>query len=407
MLQRSAKIPAESSKEEIVDYVNQHITPIQSWRASSATLKVTGVPIPLSAMMAVEQPNHFRLTVAGVLSGQNELDLGSNQEKLWFWARQMEPKAVITCRHEEIEAVQDQLPVPFQPEWLMQVMCVAPISCENADLVRDPEDSYSVKLVSHHTNASGSTVRKISTIDLRKGEVRRHQLYDSNHQLLVSAELSDYREFPKTKARLPHDISLRWVQQDMKMHITLNGVEINPPHMPEEIWTIPVIADCPVHELHRDQLLQPASGATPRSLREKPKAITQYELDSPSGAWVQEQEIRVPGQAQRQQMASTQAATDPFSVHEFQPAAATTQPQRSSEPAGKVSLSDLQPPPFPGTAIPAGNTASTVPGQQVVMQTAETPEWAQPASLKKSRETLIDGIPASEFEPPVTNSAAN
>ncbi|MBR9804313.1 hypothetical protein GYB59_22625, partial [bacterium] len=42
LVHRSAKIPADATKEEIVTYVNQHTAPIESWRSTSARLSVSG-----------------------------------------------------------------------------------------------------------------------------------------------------------------------------------------------------------------------------------------------------------------------------------------------------------------------------------------------------------------------------
>ncbi|WP_237226652.1 hypothetical protein [Rubinisphaera sp. JC750] len=410
LVHRSAKIPADATKEEIVTYVNQHTAPIESWRSTSARLSVSGVPIPLKAMLAVEQPNHFRLSVSQGLSGQSELDLGSNPDQLWFWARQMEPKAVMTCRHQEIAAVQDQLPVPFQPEWLMEVLCVRTIDATDADLMRDPDDPHTVKLVSHHTSENGQTIRKIVTIDLRKGEVVSHQLYDSDHRLIATAELGDYREFPNTEARLPHDITLRWEQQDMKMHVSLNQVEVNPPHIPSELWDVPHMAEYPVREISRDQLVRPAERAIVRTPRDAPKTVTHYELDRGTGVWMQEQEV-VAGHDRAVRQAS---AAETAAAPQNPPVASATASNSTAEQAGTVSLGTLapptdssSPPPFPGmsdspAAKPAANT-----------QTASATEWYGPpgetssGASKKSRQGLIDGVPASAFEPPVTNSAAN
>ena len=419
---QSAKIPSSASKDEIVEYVNQHIEPIHGWRSTSARLTVTGSPIPLKAMLAVEEPNHFRMVVSSGLTG-NELDLGSNQDQLWFWARQMEPKAVVTCRHEEIEAVQDYLPVPFQPDWLMEVLCVIPLNADHAEMLRDPNQPHLVKLVSHVSNPQGHTVRKVSTIDLRKGEIVSHQLYDTEHRLIASAELSDYRQFPNTNARLPHEIRLHYAQQDMKMHISLNGVEVNPPHLPKEIWNIPQIAGCPVHELRREHLVPPGTAIAGRSAREKPRAVTEYELDSPSGVWLQEQKIHPPGNAAppigtEHSLAgnASPGQTAPGMARISLNSAETTSPAGAGRPAGSPFFEPQNmaahsvAPPFPsGQTAPPGHSGMPIQpaGAEMPQRSAELETWAMPAGTKRSREQLIDGIPASEFEPPVARSVTN
>ncbi|MCG6155696.1 hypothetical protein [Rubinisphaera margarita] len=333
MLHRSSKIAPEATKDQIVTQVNESLVPIHAWRATSAQVNVSGILVPLKAMVAVEEPNHLRLTVSSGLAGP-ELDLGSNNSGIWFWMRQAEPKAILSVSHENLTAVQRDFPVPVQPEWLMEVLCVKPIDASKAELVRNPDQPYTVKLVSHHTNESGVTVRKISTIDLRKAEVTGHELYDAEHRLIASAELSNYKEFPNTTARLPHKISLRWEQQDMQMTLSLNGVEINPPHMPSAIWDIPQMAEYPVHELGPKQLL-PSDSIAKRSLRDKPKAITEYELDEPSGAWMQNQTIKMPQEAStaagnQVEPAGHASVSAPFTAHEMPAAQPTDKRERPS-----------------------------------------------------------------------------
>jgi len=296
MFHGTARIPSDATKEDILAVVNECTIPIHSWRATSAKVGVSGIPVPMGAMIAVEEPNHLRMKVSNPLSGQCEVEIGSNSTDLWFWMREMEPKAILAVCHQDLAVMQQQLPVPVQPDWMMEVLGVKEIDGANAELLRDPENPYIAKLVSHHTNETGHTVRKITTVDLRKGEVREHELFDADHRLVASARLTDYQKFPNTSAKLPRHIKLNWAQQDKTMTLTLNGVEINPPHMPSSLWEAPQIAGCPVKHLGRDQLMQHPTAVANRSLRDKPKAITEYELDQPSGAWMQNQFIKMPDQ---------------------------------------------------------------------------------------------------------------
>lgn len=424
LFHRSAKIPADATKEEIVSYVNRNISPIHSWRSTQATVKCTGVLIPLHAQLAVEQPNHFRLMVSTGISG-NELDLGSNEEHIWFWAQRMEPKAVMTCRHEEIAAVQDQLPVPFQPEWLMEVLCVSPLQADQAEMHHDPNNRYRVKLVSHHVGESGAVTRKVSTIDLRRGEVTEHELYDAEHRLIAKAELSDYRGFPNTTARLPHHIALTWVEQDLKMNISLNGVEVNPPHLSAEMWHIPQFDDCPVVELHREQLIQPAAGIAGRTPRDKPRAITHYELDAPSGVWMQDQQVHAPDTAPQYAQGATPRIQRPElgSPGQGVPAHANpsaNNPYFTQPPSGSSSLAGEQPAEqknwrdAPGRVNLNDWPAPSRGGQPVAdhyspppVRTADNSSADEPTAPRKSRDSLIDGVPVHEFEQPVKHSSAN
>jgi len=391
LLHRSARIPADATKEEILAVVNESIVPIHAWRATSARVHVSKVPIPLRAMIAVEQPNHLRMTISSGLSGQSEVEIGSNQQELWFWMRQMEPQAIMAVNHEDLEAVQERFPVPVQPDWLLEVLNVKPIDGANAELIQNPDRPYTVKLVSHVTNSNGQTIRKITTIDLRRGEVTGHELYDAEHRLIAKAELSDYRKFPKTDARLPYEIKMKWAEQDLKLHFVLNGVQINPPAMPSQLWDSPQIAGCPKHRLGRDHLMQSPTSLANRRVRDKPKAITQYELDEPSGAWKQDQYIQLPNRNDEtgdiartgHQQSDSQSPNDsPY----FQPqdlahaSSSEDKPVQTTETGG--------PAPFPDFAHQSEDKAQSGP-----KQTANNPAWAQEPtqehSERRSRDELL------------------
>lgn len=348
LLHRSAKIPSDATKDEIIAYVNQHIEPIHSWRSTSASVRVSGVLVPLKAMLAVEQPRQIRFTVSGGLSGQSEFDVGSSRDQIWFFVRRMEPKAIMTVKHTELEQIQNQMPIPFQPEWLMEVLNISTIDADSADLIRDPDQPYTAKLVSHHKNEQGQEIRKIVTIDLRKGEVREHQLFDALHRPLASAKLTDYRQFPNTKAKLPYDIRLEFSQQNQSMHIVLKSVEVNPPQLPGEMWAVPQLADYPVHELAREQILSSPTAIANRQLRDKPKAITKYEQDPQTKIWMQDQIIQTAQgdsapafSPQAIQQAGHQQATDaiPFSTHQF--VSPDAQPAKKSRPVPSANNAPL------------------------------------------------------------------
>ena len=374
---RSAKIPVDASKEEILAYVNQASEPIHSWRTTSGRVSVTGVPVPLKAMVAIEEPNHLRMTISGSLSGQSEVDLGSSDQSLWFWMRQMEPQAIMTVNHCDLEAVQSQLPVPVQPEWMMEVLGVKPIDGKDAELIRDPDNPYRVKLVSHHTNDMGMATRRMTTIDLRKGEIVYQELDDSQHRLIATAELSHYQDFPQTTARLPSQITFHWVQQDAKMQLSLNGVEINPPQLPREIWEAPAYANCPVRRLTRDELLPMTAGVENRKVREKPRAITEYQLDQETGEWSENRFVKLPGAQQPPTNSST-----------IQPVSGAIPEQIASLPAQTIpGPQDAAPFPDFGSQPAAQNSSSPV----SLQKQTDYPEWAQPAGKAelKSRDDLI------------------
>ncbi len=402
LLHRSAKIPADATKDEIVAYINQHIEPIHSWQSTTAKVRVSGWPVPLKAMLTVEQPKKLRFTVSMGLSGQSEFDVGSNPERLWFFMRRMEPKEILTVKHEELEQLQNQMPIPFQPDWLMEVLNVSTIDASSASLVRDPDNPYIAKLISHYTNAQGAEVLKSLTIDLRKGEIREHELFDAQHRLIASAELNDYKQFPNTKARLPYSIRLKLPEQDQSVHIELRSVEINPPQLPSNLWAVPQMTGYAVREIGREQILGSPAALANRKLRDKPKAITNYERDPQTGLWVKNQVIQTthldsapPFSADHIQQAdhhdhdhshhhhnNNDDESIPFSTHEFSSQIPQTTPVRKQRPTALQSNAPL----FVNERKQADNPPKKKKGTVTQAETFDNlPEWARGYDPEKSK----------------------
>ena len=80
-------LAAEATKDEIVNHLNDHIAKLYAWRSTEVkiTAKQWGVPMSMSATMAVESPRKLRLVVGTSLG--SVADLGSNPERFWFWMR--------------------------------------------------------------------------------------------------------------------------------------------------------------------------------------------------------------------------------------------------------------------------------------------------------------------------------
>ena len=58
---------------------------------------------------------------AGLAFGGDQLDLGSNPQELWLFVKQPKPSYVF-CSHTDFAKVQEDLPVPFEPDWVLQAL---------------------------------------------------------------------------------------------------------------------------------------------------------------------------------------------------------------------------------------------------------------------------------------------
>ena len=270
---QSCVLPAEATMAEVVDHLNQRVEKTHAWSSTDVRVKSPqGLPMSIGGKIAVQSPRNFRLKLTAM--GNDEADVGSNDEQLWMFMRRPQPQ-VITVRHDQIEEVQRQLPIPFEPDWLMQALGVAPIDPTDMVMERDPKHPQMARLVSQHTSPSGTSVNKVIVVDACKGVVTAHELYDSAQQLIARASLEDYRpqQGPDgAEILLPHEVTLDWPQAQMAMTMSIGHIALNPApaQMPPQLWQMTPPPGIPVVQLPQQSPTRTASSAM-----ERPSSLAQ------------------------------------------------------------------------------------------------------------------------------------
>jgi hypothetical protein len=229
----------DPSLPEVVAHLNNNISRVQAWRSTDVSIRTlaNGMPVTLSASIAVQQTRNFRLLARSPFG--EEAVLGSNDERFWFWMNRNDPHALFTVRHDEISLAQQRVNIPFQPDWLLEVLGVIPIIPTEIELQPDLTDSGVLSLVSERTSPSGQPVRRVILVDKCHGHTVAHSLYDASNQLIAKAELGNYQLDPATGAMLPHRISLEWPQAGLGMTMSVGSLEVNPLVMPAQFWEVP------------------------------------------------------------------------------------------------------------------------------------------------------------------------
>jgi hypothetical protein len=288
------RLPANPTVDDLVLAVNDNVERLNGWRASRVKLRASQMPVSLEADLAVEKGRHLRLVVRHALGGGDELDLGCNDDIFWFWARRQKPAAVMYAAHDQIDLVRDNLQIPFEPDWLMEALGVAPIPSDGLTL--EPiAGMQAARLVSHHAGANGRNIRKAITVDTCHGRVLEHSVWDSATGVrLAHAEFSNHRIDPASGVVLARHIRLEWPQADLSLSMDLGQVEINPTSLPERIWDMPHPPGCPVMNLEdfaadgRPRRVQPArrtqASASPAESEEafwQPRRRSEIDVEEP------------------------------------------------------------------------------------------------------------------------------
>jgi hypothetical protein len=260
--QQPCVLPANSNVQQVVQKLNSNITPLHGWRSTDVKIVPHGqgaiIGLRLSARIAVEQPHNFRLMVTAL--SNPEADLGSNDERSWFWMRRGPPN-VITVRHADIGRVRS---LPFDPQWVTEVLGV--VAFNENDLKMDPpkEKRGPIRLVADHALPDGRNVQRAIVVDGCSGHINSHELYNSSNQLIARADLSDYRPEAGLGIELPHQIRLDWPLFGFGLTMTIGNIETNPSGIAASVWEMPRPPGYPVLDLANMQKApQRTAQATP------------------------------------------------------------------------------------------------------------------------------------------------
>ncbi len=242
----ACKLPPEATKEEIVAYLNRNILAeegqpgLRGWKTDSARVGMHG--FSASASIQVAAPRSFRLRVNQPLSNMAMLDIGSNNEQFWVWSKDAPERVVLTCRHDQIAetASQMHLPMPVQPEWLMEVLGVVPLDPNEFRMERGKNHGSFVNLIAECHGPAGEPVQRVIQVDACHGIIREHMLLNAEGSTIARASFSGHYHDPETKLVLVKKIRIELPQDKMVLALDLNGIEVNPPLSDDSVvWQVP------------------------------------------------------------------------------------------------------------------------------------------------------------------------
>ena len=255
----SRVLPPDATCQQVVAEVNRNVLGdgvrpgLASWRSDHARVSVTGLPVSLQSSIAVEAPRSLRIRVAGPVGG-NAMDLGSNGNEYWIWSKEMDPNCVLVGQHGcEVEPRLAEV-MPFEPEWLLDVLGVTPIS--PAD-VRMTGGGDTVELISDHRTPAGQRVEKVKRVSLVTGEILGHEVREPSGRTIAKADVRRQVRCPQTGLLLPAEVRVVWPDFAREMKIRIGQHCVNPRQMTASTFEKPMRPSWQVVALTR-----PAAAAT-------------------------------------------------------------------------------------------------------------------------------------------------
>jgi len=222
---------------DVIYAVNANTDRIQHLHTDSASLSAAGLPA-LRASLDVERPHRLRMRAK--LLGP-EIDLGSNEELFWFWARSGPEPAVYYASHRDYAAAPVRALMPVDPHWFMEALGLVALEPGGFHEGPYPQGEGRVEVRSRLPSPQGELTR-VLVIDNRYGWVLEQHLYAPHGQLLTTARASAHRFYPQAAASLPHLIEIEMPPAQLAFRIDVSQYDVNQsPGDASQLWTMPYL----------------------------------------------------------------------------------------------------------------------------------------------------------------------
>ncbi len=246
---------------ELVGYLNDQAALVQTLKFAPVSIYVKtdrDTNTLGQSTLVVEQPRNFALDGdKAVLS--DIVKLGSNDREFWMYSKFPQP-TYLYCSHDDFaHGAANKLPVPFDPDWVMQALGMARYDPNRVYHV-DTDDKAREHALSYETTTpQGVTVRRVVVFaaegqDGTVPQVRRHLIEDTNRQVIAVAEVKTVTRHAVRDAwvAIPSRIVLDYPRERFTMDLKLGK---------------PQAVNDPISDAERQKLFtRPNMGVTPINL---------------------------------------------------------------------------------------------------------------------------------------------
>jgi len=249
--------------DEIIYAVNANTSRVQQLHSDSAWLSVGGVPTSLRTSVSLEGQQRFRLKSKSIVGP--ELDIGSNEELFWFWAKHAPEPLVFFASHRDFAASPTRGMFPVDPHWLIEAIGL--VQLEPGGMHEGPFSlgDGRVEVRTRLARPTGDMTR-VLVIDGRYGYILEQHLLDATGRAVASSRTSGHRFYASAAVALPHRIEIEMPDAELRLTIEVNEYAINSLYgSPDELWGMPQIEGFTPVNIAAPQFTPPASPITSSS----------------------------------------------------------------------------------------------------------------------------------------------
>jgi hypothetical protein len=218
------------TEAKLVAYLNYNADRIQSLQVNELELEgrqgLQAIP-GLDGWLMCRKPGDFRMRADVAAVGKTMVDIGSNDQEFWYWIAKNNPPYLVHCSYTDLRSGTVKLPFPFQPQWVMETLGMGHYDPAGAYQLVEKGKTY--RLTQEATGSQGQRVRKTIVFNRDGGNypVLEHILEDAQGKELCTAHIYNAQYLPAAGVTVPHQVSLRWKEQNLELTLKLNKVTVN------------------------------------------------------------------------------------------------------------------------------------------------------------------------------------
>ena len=236
--------------EEFVAEHNRNAARIRSLEARPSIGVKIGPPGEtqgggVDGKLVLERPRNFKLVLSSTLS--NLADIGSNDERFWFWFQNKKDKSVYVCDYADLNTT--TLAVTYQPDWIAEALGLKAISADEAAriTVRPGTQSGTSVLTFPATNSGGQSYARVMIVSDLTHKVNEFRVFAPDGKTMIAqATIKKYNDFPvggpeasraagpeasratgSETCYVPVNFVLEWKREFLALDVMLKSVELN------------------------------------------------------------------------------------------------------------------------------------------------------------------------------------
>jgi hypothetical protein len=247
----SGSAEARPTAENLVNYINRESSKVQSLQVQNLAIEAKrglGVvqSIELNGTMEAQGPSYFRLE--GYLPGARTdmVDIGSNDREFWFWVGAGQgDQPLYHCSYTDLPHA--SLPLPIQPDWILEALGMAPIPPNPAIRLEFPRNSNTMELIEPTRSPKGAPITKVTvfnrnTVRGTQPQIVARKLIDGRGKLICMAEIKEMQQDQRSGVNVPHRIELVYpgdrAMEKISMSLVLDTIVVNAPIDPSQSFFV-------------------------------------------------------------------------------------------------------------------------------------------------------------------------